>query len=285
MTLTAPHVARRDPADLPAFGTLMVHAEPRLKSTQRVEVAAHLARDLGARLIGVGAQPLAPAGQGDARAVGRSVLELASAVEEDLAEAELAFRRDSSGADIEWRRYCDDPTDALLRTAHAADLIVVSPIPPHRSGHEVDPRRLVIEAGRPMLVAPPHARRLHTDTIVVAWKDTREARRAVAAALPFLRRADDVVVHAVGDPDEAEELGRQTDSVAASLSRQGVSARGQVTPGKDGIVNALMRSVGELRADMLVAGAYGHSRLQELVLGGVTEQLLRKPACFVFLAH
>jgi nucleotide-binding universal stress UspA family protein len=51
------------------------------------------------------------------------------------------------------------------------------------------------------------------------------------------------------------------------------------------VVNELMRAVSALRADMLVAGAYGHSRLQELVLGGVTEQLLRKPACFVLMAH
>jgi nucleotide-binding universal stress UspA family protein len=287
MTLTPQPEGLPPKPGAPPYGTLLVHAEPRLRSSQRVEVAARLARQLNARLIGVGAEDLdvPPTRPGEPRLVGRDILELAALVEEDLAEAETAFRRDAANAQIEWRRFCEEPTQALLRMAHAADLILVSPLPSRPSGRDVDPRRLVVEAGRPVLVVPSHARRLRADTIVVAWKDTREARRAAAAAMPFLGLAREVVVHAVGGADDLVELTRQTEAVAASLRRRGVTARSNVTVSKDGVVNELMRAVSALRADMLVAGAYGHSRLQELVLGGVTEQLLRKPACFVLMAH
>jgi nucleotide-binding universal stress UspA family protein len=210
---------------------------------------------------------------------------MAAGVERDLAEAEAAFRRDSAGADTEWRRFFEDPTSAMLRMAHAADLILVSPTPEEPSGREVDPRQLVVGAGRPVLVVPPHARRLRTETIVVAWKDTRESRLAVSAATPFLQAAGRVVVHGVAGPDTLEAVGQQTQAVAAGLRRRGVEATGEVSASGDGVVNELMRAVGAYGADMLVAGAYGHARLQELVLGGVTEQLLRRPACFILMAH
>lgn len=268
------------------YGTLLVHAERGPQSSQRVEFAGRLARELGACLIGVGAETFAPllAAEGP-HAPDVRIHSLMRILEDDLAAAEQGFRRDAAGADLEWRKFHEDPTHALVRMAHAADLIVMSPRGDHPRVGEADPGSVVVNAGRPVLVVPPHAHRLRTDTIVVAWKDTRETRRAVAAALPFLRGAIDVLVVEICDEYVPGAIVEQTQDIVASLKRHGVKARAALTPSQNGVVNSLMRAVGAHGADLLVAGAYSHSRLQELVFGGVTEQLLRNPACCVLMAN
>ncbi|HZZ30612.1 MAG TPA: hypothetical protein VFE10_01355 [Phenylobacterium sp.] len=270
------------------YATLLVHAEPGLQSSQRVEVAGRLARELGAHLIGVCAETLSPFMVSDP-ALGyvsdQRVVKLMEVLDQDLVAAETAFARDAGGADIQCRRLRDFPANALARTARAADLIVVSPKTGAPSALEADPGEVIMRSGKPVLVVPPHAHRLRLDTIVVAWKDTREARHAVAAALPFLLRAEEVVVLSICDDNHAEECLAQVEDVVAGLKRQGVRASAKVRPSKDGVINELMRTLSDVDADLVVAGAYGHTRLQELVFGGVTEHFLRKPACFALMAH
>jgi nucleotide-binding universal stress UspA family protein len=169
--------------------------------------------------------------------------------------------------------------------AHAADLIVMSPRPEPPAPGEADPGEVVIDAGRPVLVVPAHSTRLRTETIVVAWKDTRETRRAIASALPLLRRANEVLVVEICDDYIPGAVVEQTQDIVAGLTRLGVRARAAVTPAEGGVFNSLMRTVSQRGADLIVTGAYGHSRLQELVFGGVTDHLLRKPACCVLMAH
>ncbi len=270
------------------YATLLVHAEPGLRSSQRVEVAGRLARELGAHLIGVCAQSISPYMLGDPTvgyAPEQRVTKFMEILTEDLAAAETAFRRDAGGADIQCRRVAEFPAEALARTARAADLIIVSPKTEAPSALEADPGEVIMRSGKPVLIVPPHAHSLRLDTIVVAWKDTREARRAVAAAMPFLLRAEEVVVVSICDEGQAETCLAQIDDVVASLRRQGVKAHGKVKPSKGGVMQELMRTVSGTDADLVVAGAYGHSRLQELVFGGVTESFLRKPACFALMTH
>jgi nucleotide-binding universal stress UspA family protein len=291
MTQTALHTAPKpgtDPTRTATYGALLVHAEPGLQSTQRVEFAGRLARELGACLIGVGAETFAPLMAADAPmpyAPHERIGRLMEMMEKDLQDAQQSFRRDAAGADLDWRRFHEAPSRALIRMAHAADLIVVSPRGEAAAGREADPGEVVINAGRPVLVVPSHSRRMRTDTVVVAWKDTRETRLAIVAALPLLRLAGDVVVQAISGEHTADSLTAQTDEVAAHLRRQGVKARARVSSSKDGVVNGLMRAVSADGADLIVAGAYGHSRMQELVFGGVTEHFLRNPACCVLMAH
>lgn len=275
-------------AAAPTYGTLLVHAERGVQSSQRVEFAGSLAREMGACLIGVGAETLAPLMAAEPTLPSAPVSRvqgLMQLLEDNLADAETGFRRDAAGADLEWRKFHEDPTQALVRMAHAGDLIVMSPRGDHPRVGEADPGAVVINAGRPVLIVPPHAHRLRTDNILIAWKDRRETRRAVAAAMPLLRQAGEVLVAEICDdyvPDTAVE---QTEDVVASLKRQGVNARAVLSTARDGVFNSLMRAAGAYGADLIVAGAYGHNRLQELVFGGVTEQLLRKPACCVLMAH
>ncbi len=289
MTFAHPRLAPTDVVQGGArYATLLVHAEPGLRASQRVEVAGRLARELDALLIGVCAETLSPLMLHDPTlgyVPDQRVTKLMDVLQQDLTAAEAAFRRDAGGADVQCRRMTEFPAEALARTARAADLIVVSPTTGSPGAMEADPGEVIMRSGKPVLIVPPHAHSLRLDTIVVAWKDTREARRAVAAAMPFLQRATEVIVVSVCDDSQAESCLAQVDDVVASLRRQGVKAHGKVKSSKDGVIQELMRTVSGTDADLVVAGAYGHSRLQELVFGGVTEHFLRKPACFALMAH
>lgn len=271
------------------YATLLVHAEPGPYSTHRVQVAARLARELDATLLGLGAETFDPIPTPDAYvgyAAGEWVALIQEQITKDLEAAEANFRRDAAGARIEWRKVQDYPHQALIHVAHAADLIVVSPRGGLGASRAADPADVVMTAGRPVLVVPPDRTHLHGMTVVVAWKDSRESRRALADALPFLQRADDVIVHAVCTPDRDDAAKLETTDVVANLKRHGVDARPLVTHADpEGVVPELAR-VAELNgADLIVSGAYGHSRFREWAFGGVTDELIHRPPCFVLLSH
>ena len=108
--------------------------------------------------------------------------------------------------------------------------------------------------------------------VLVAWKDSREARRAVVDAIPLLSGASEVVVATV-DRDATRQAKQSVADVAVFLRRHGIRARAEVVSEK-GDAAALKSLAGSMHADLIVAGAYGHSRLRELVFGGVTRSLL-----------
>jgi nucleotide-binding universal stress UspA family protein len=138
------------------------------------------------------------------------------------------------------------------------------------------PGALVQQAGRPVLVAPPGVTKLEPQNIWVAWRDTREARRAVADALPFLKRAGAVEVVEVCDHQDAAATEARLADVAGHLHRHGVRAtiaacveQKDVTPAQQ-----FLELAGRQNVDLLKAGAYGRSRFQEWVFGGFTRALL-----------
>ena len=141
--------------------------------------------------------------------------------------------------------------------------------------------------GRPLvLLAPKQAPENLAPTIAIAWKDTAEAARAVTAAMPLLMKADKVLILA------AEESGGSTASLesAKRLVQQmrwhGISAEAHhVSPAGRSVADAIAHIAQERKADLLVMGAYGHSRFRELVLGGVTRDVLRECRLPVLLFH
>lgn len=276
-------------ARLDTYKTILLHAERGHAATNRVEAAATLARDLDAVLIGLGAEtydlsPVADPYMG--YATGEWVTLLQEQVEKDLAAAEMAFRRDAAGAQVQWRSAQDEPARALLRNAHAVDLIVVGPRLVADNLHAADPGDVIMGAGRPVLMAPPTHRFLSGKAIVIAWKNTPHCRRAVADALPFLRRAEEVIVHTVCQGGESETTARETDDLVANLARHGVVARPLVTSAASEGVTLELERIAELNgADLIVCGAYGHSRMREWAFGGVTDDLIRNPPCFVLMSH
>ena len=142
---------------------------------------------------------------------------------------------------------------------------------------------LTLAAGRPVLVVASNVEHVLAATVLVAWKDTREARRAVADALPFLTKANEVVV-AIVDNDPDTFIRESVADVAAFLGHHGVKAREEVVAG-DSDGGRLITFARSIQADLIVSGAYGHSRLREWVFGGVTRTLLDESGINRFISY
>lgn len=273
------------------YDSVLLHVEPGLASSRRVEIAAGLARRFGGRVIGLGAEALEPPTAVDpysGQLVAELVVQMTRQIDADLKNAEQAFARDAAGVQSEWRVTQATPNRALAAEARAADLIVMGAQAERSSNvyRSADPAEVVMTAGRPVLVAPAGAAHLKAEKVIVAWKDTRESRRAVADALPFLLRADEVIVQAVCAEDAAEACEAQTQDVAEALRRRGVPARANVTAAPDAsVADELLAEAAARGADLIVMGAYGHSRMAEWVFGGVTRTVLADPQVYLLLSH
>jgi nucleotide-binding universal stress UspA family protein len=124
---------------------------------------------------------------------------------------------------------------------------------------------------------------IRAKTVLVAWKDTREARRAVADALPFLAKANEVVVATI-DTSRDESIRDSLDDVAAFLGHHGIKARTELIAGEaDG--DRLLTFARSIHADLIVSGAYGHSRLREWAFGGVTRTLIEESGISRFMSY
>lgn len=141
----------------------------------------------------------------------------------------------------------------------------------------------LFETGRPTLIAPLQMTSSVGTRIAIFWKDNEEAAKAVWSALPFLYQADEVRIFTVGDGlSEAESLER----IVGGLARAGIQAEGLlIDPEKGADSVLLIDAAAEMDADLIVMGAYSHNRLQELIFGGVTLDMLDGLARPVFMAH
>ena len=264
------------------FRTIMVQLDVDAAAEPRLKFASELARQFEADLIAVAAA--------EARfvvPVGDDGIVAADAMRWQIEEIEarlIALEREfqSMTADnprASWRGYVGDPTRLLASHARAADLIVVgSPGPAVIGDHNrtVDQGALILSAGRPILLASADLAPVRYESAVVAWKDTREARRAVVDAMPFLTKAQHVVVVTV-ENDEGKPARESAADVVLYLMKHGVKARSEVMDVGDSLAaDALAEVASEIGANLIVSGGYGHSRLREWALGGVTRSLLRE---------
>ncbi len=134
--------------------------------------------------------------------------------------------------------------------------------------------RSAMDFPREVLVVPPGLDRLDFSRALVAWKDTREARRAIHDALPFLKLADEVSIAAAKTPG-AENVDAQIADVAKYLERHDVPVAEQISSVADeDVEDVLLDLVRQQRVNFIVAGAYGRTRLSEWIFGGVTRHLL-----------
>jgi nucleotide-binding universal stress UspA family protein len=262
----------------------MVYVEANTTSEQPARLAASLADRFDAQLIGVSALAIPPTIVADGM-----VLAYPAEAEVKLMQARLADKGEwfrglagNNARKPDWRSALDFPAQVLVREARGADLVVIGQKPrPVNDYLSVDPAGAILKMGRPTLVVPEETSTLSAEHIVVGWNDTREARRAIRDALPFLQRATRVtIVEACQEGEDKTALGR-LDDVARYLSRHRVDAGPRVILRQNGSGAAqLIEIAQEERADLLVIGAYGHSRLGEGVFGGVTrELLLNSPIC------
>ena len=143
---------------------------------------------------------------------------------------------------------------------------------------------MVMQVGRPVLLVSP-APQFALENVLVAWKDTREARRAVADALPLLKQARRVSLVEVAASSEMAAARLRLDDVASWLKRHGITAGREARLSSGADPEALQSVADDLQADLVVAGAYGHSRVREWALGGVTRTLLRHPGRSALVSH
>jgi nucleotide-binding universal stress UspA family protein len=175
----------------------------------------------------------------------------------------------------------------LARAARFHDVSLVALKDGDGVGQDIA-ERLIFESGRPVLVFPEEPKgHLPTsfETVAVAWDLSRPAVRAVADAMPFLQRAKQVRFFTVVDDKSIKEAG-SGDALATHLARHGVEAVIEdVKSGGRPIGRVLEAYVAEHKIDLLVMGAYGHSRMREFILGGATDYVLTHPPGWVLMSH
>jgi len=183
-----------------------------------------------------------------------------------------------------WSQHDGPAHDHLLTRARHSDLVVMGRdkgtkgLPPDLL------RLLLLESGRPILVAPPRARPRLTGTVMLCWKEAREPARAVTAAMPFLTRADRVVVVTVNGrgwerTDGLAELVHQLGWHRVRAEQRVVNSAGRP------VADVLASTAHDLDADLLVMGGYGHRPLREDLFGGCTRSFLESAEVPVLALH
>lgn len=275
------------------YATVMVSLALDQSNEARLQVAGELAERFEAAIVGVAAAQFAPPLYFTDGAEAQALIDEGEAsVKRRLAGLEAQFRAamKNRGGHAEWRSAVDFPSRFVLAQARCADIVVSGGHSPAFSDAFAlaSPKDLVMQAGRPLLVVPDQANWLDLRSVLVGWKDTPEARRAVADALPMLRKARDVTIAAIleRDDDRSVVMAGVTD-VAAWLARHGITATARVSEGARNETAAaqLEKVAGDVGAGLIVAGAYGHSRFRELIMGGVTQHLVTRSARLALLSH
>ena len=271
-----------------SYAALMVHFDARPSGIRRVRLAVDLADRFHALLIGIAGrsylQPFLAEGPGrDAESDDgerKEMLHLLAGMEKQFYAA--AGR---SAKQIEWRGIPDYANNLVPREARAADLVIIGRKQDSKDlYYSLDPGVAILRAGRPVLFVPDEIDLLQARSVVVAWNDTRECRRAVRDALPFLKEASEVMIVTICEPGTGTQAKPSLDDVETYLVRHGVVVGAKAfLHARQSTATELLRFAEDERADLIVAGGYGHSRLGEWALGGVTRELLSEsPLCCLF---
>jgi nucleotide-binding universal stress UspA family protein len=273
------------------YKTILVYLPSTHAAEAATVTAAKLAQKRGARLIGAHNSVKLTIYGG----VPEHILAQHNAREKQEADAVQFIFEEAArqhGVPHEWRhKHCKDTelSETVLSLSRTTDLLVApgkdfdDPL-----GHWFDmPERLVMESGRPVLLVPRAQQPVGIGrNIMVGWNGKREAARAAFDALPLLVAADRVCVLTITEGRDATPQATSAGELVATLSRHGVQAE-LVTMGgtakPDG--EELATYVQDQGCDMLVMGFYGHSRLREMVWGGVTRYMLRHMTVPVFTSH
>ena len=264
-----------------SYATLMVYVED---EPGHVRLAADLAKRFQARLIGIAACPPMPVVTGDDAPIDAILFaEEEVAMRASLDKTGERFRAIvGDGPVVEWRSAPDFPNKFVIRESRAADLVVVGQT--STRSHPLDVGSLLLRAGRPVPVVPTAGASLGPRRAVVAWKDTREVRRVLCDALPMLQLAQSIFLVEICDWGEEDQALLRLKDVSGFLAHHGITNVTERILQHAAIAgDVLVQFAQETQADLIVAGAYGHSRLGEWIFGGVTRELLtRCPVCCLF---
>lgn len=273
-----------------SYKSILVHVDQSRHAAQRIRLAAELAHAHQAHLIGSAMTGISRFIQLEGAAYVVSSMDILrdraiSALEQfdDIAR--------KAGAPTFEKRFVDDAAEeGLALQARYADLVVVSQTDleePEASLVLDLPEAVMLQSPRPVLIIPTagtfnsvgkHA--------LIAWDGTMEATRAITAALPLLRQAEDVTVVLFNTHKRPDAHGEQPGAdIALYLARHGVKVEVAQERTEIDIGNALLSLAADRGSDLLVMGGYGHARFREMLLGGVTQTILRTMTIPVLMAH
>jgi len=246
-------------------------------SDGRIKIAADWAAKFGAALIGVtGWLPGREAGGWFEYELGRP--DRADRIMGELEKLAEHFRSlvRHKVETVEWRASFHFPREVIPAEARAADLVIIGPRTVAEDAyHAFDAGEVLLKAGRPVLVVPDGVASNAGERILIAWKDTREARHAVQDALLYLTAAKDITLVQIAEEVEERAAVAHLDDVERYLVRHGIEVRAKSVLHPTGSIADQLRNVAKNEgADLIVAGAYGHTRLGEWIFGGVTRGLL-----------
>lgn len=274
-----------------ALKNILVHVTDTAQSQHRVDAALDLAMRHDAHLTGIDIEPTINMPAYLAPEIPTDVLrEIQTQHAARAAKAHVNFEAAAQRAGWIDRSSLvtehGDRIDMLSLHARYADLTVVGQTPPPNTpnGEMTLAHDLVLESGRPVLVIPYFGAKAPIgNNIVVAWNGSREAARAVGDAMSILERADTVCVLSIQPADSGDASGAD---ITHHLVRHGIRATAkQAVASNVDTGDVLLNFIADSGADLLVMGAYGHSRMREIVLGGVTRHVLQHAAVPVLLSH
>jgi nucleotide-binding universal stress UspA family protein len=273
---------------------ILVHVDQSPRAQMRLDIAAELARQHGAHLTALQvidvAMPVMALGDGGGGAVIAELMEqmrqsaLVAGVKLKAA-FEAALARD--GIMGEWRQVEGTTREILALHGRYADLLVLGQDDPESDSAGLL-EAVVFDSGRPVL-AIPFAGTFKTigKRVLVGWNASREASRALHDALPLIAKAETATVFLANPTRGLDGHGEEPGAdIARHMVRHGLKVEVAKVIAKDVPDSALLLNhASDMGADLLVMGAYGHSRLREFILGGMTRSLLREMTVPVLLSH
>ncbi|WP_065756323.1 universal stress protein [Bradyrhizobium paxllaeri] len=276
------------------FRNILVHipSERQMRPVIDVAVALTVARRSHLDAIAIGYEARSAVGmivEGGAAAVG-AVMGAEQDRAQERANAAIAmFEIEAKLAKIAYgvRSFVTIPADAGRTISSLARLydmtIVLQPNPSRTSYDNEIPQQILFNSGGPMLMVPYiHKGPLDAHYVGIAWDGSRLAARALRDAMPFLMGANAVTVIAVNEEESEASSGQ----LAAHLARRGIAARVQrLTTDRGNVQGAILSIAAESNMGLLVMGGYGHSRLQERILGGVTRSMFDSMTVPVLMSH
>ncbi|HEU4374080.1 MAG TPA: universal stress protein [Telluria sp.] len=274
-----------------SYKTILVHVDQSPHAEARIALAARIAADQGAHLIGAAMTGISRYVYHGANVdVARTVLDaqrdaLSGKANESLDRFD-AIAATLAGLSFERRLVDDDAGGGLAMQALYADLVVLSQFDRDDAVARVDPdlpAYVILNSACPVLmvpyIGPPAAVGTHA---LVAWDESLQASRAVSNALPLLRRAQKVTLAVFNAGEQPRLAGAD---IALYLARHGVNVEVRREQTALAVGGALLSLAADLSADLLVMGAYGHARFREVLLGGVTQSVLATMTIPVVMSH
>ena len=273
-----------------AIKSILIHVDRDAHFASRLKVAVEEAARHRAHLIGLFSYgPPLVLGFGDTYVTEELVRRYRESLDAAAKEMQPAFERAAKAAGVayEWRQEDDGSEMTMPKQARYVDLAVVGqtdPADPMAQRGFDFAEEVIMTSGAPVLTVP-YAGTFKTvgQNVMIAWNGTREAARAVRDAMPFLTRAKSVLVYSVNPTDQSHIAGAD---IATQLARHDIKVEARHTVAHDiEVGDTVLSAASDNGIDLLVMGAYGHSRFRELVLGGATRHILHHMTVPTLFSH